>query len=693
MEKGKKVLPIMLASALVSTPFVAAPQAYAVSDLAVDMDDDTADKTTDYTIDFTLEEDLDAGEEIIITFDDEFDLSDIDEDYDVEVDGEDIDDVSVDTDDNTITITLKDDLSKDDDVTISIYNVVNPDEEDKYEIEVETENEDSDTDEVSIYEDDDDDDDDDEEFSVDIGDDEEDVETDYFLGPIELETDLEEGEWVTVIFPDEDMVPSRIDTEDVEINGYEVDDIDINGDEVELKIPEDADGDDELEIEFLKSAGITNPGADDDYTIEVEYDGDTYYSEEFEITEGSGSGSADSDFTVSLSDTTAGARSSYTFEADFGSKKLYGGDDVIVEFPSSEMLPGVWSASDVTINGKAAKNVYSSGNKVYVTAPSGFTSDSEVKVSFSYTAWVTNPKTAGDYTLKMTVDGKTITSKSFKITGATYTPPTTPATPVPVDNSTATIGLTNPALNTATGVNVAIKGVSVPLVKQRDFIELVFPVGYRVPAYITPANVTVNGVMANYVAVRGQNVLIYPSQDIPAATAANVVISPAANIVNPAVKNAYSISVFTSEEKGLLFARAVSVGGAPTAPPAVSVPANAALIKVNVASFTLHGKTYPLQAAPTIVNSTTVVPAQFFKEALALTTQWNNQTVAIISGTKVLRFTVGSNKAKVGAQEVTLPTAVTMKNNMPMIPIKFVADNLGYKVGWDAKTSSVFIYR
>jgi hypothetical protein len=700
MEKSKKVLPIVLASALASTPFVAAPQAYAISNVSVDMDDDTTGSTAEYTIDFTLDEDLEKGDDIIVTFDSDFDLDDVDE-SDVDIDGVDIKNVDVDTSHNEITITVNEDLSGDEDYTITIDNVVNPEDEDDYDIEVEAENDDdTDYDTVEIV----DDDSSDEEFSVDMDDDEEDAETGYTLGPIDLDSELEEGEWVTVTFPDEDMLPSSMDTEDVEINGHEVDDIEINGDEVELQIPEGADLDEELEIEFFKSAGITNPSADDSYTFEVEYDGDTYESEEFEITKSSSSSGGDSDFTVNLSDSTAGARSSYTFEADFGKKELAADDEVIVEFPSSEMLPGVWTASDVTINGKAAKKVYSSGSKVYITAPSSFTTDSEVKVSFSYSAWVTNPKTAGDYTLKMTVDGKTITSKSFKITGATYTPtpttPTTPATPVPVNNTTATIGLTNSALNAVTGVNVAIKGVSVPLAKQRDFIELVFPVGYRVPAYITPSAVTVNGVMASYVAVRGQNVLVYPSQDIPAASAANVVISPAANIINPAVKNAYSISVFTSEEKGLLFARAVSVGGAPavkppvTTQPGVTIPTNAARIKLNVASFTLHGKTYPLQAAPSLANgNTTVVPAQFFKEALALTTQWNDQTVAIISGTKVLRFSVGSNKAKVGGQEVTLPAAVQMKNNMPMIPIKFVADNLGYKLGWDAKTSTVFIYR
>lgn len=701
MEKNKKALPIVLASALASTPFVAAPQAYAIQDVSVDMTNDNVEETADYTIDFTLDEDLEAGDEIMVTFESGFDLEDVDE-SDVEIDGVDLKKVEIDTKNNEIVIAVDEDVDGGEEYTIVIEDVVNPDKEGNYDIDVEAENDDdTDYDTVKIV---DDDDSSDEDFSVDMDEDEEDAKTGYTLGPIELEGELEEGEWVTVTFPDEDMLPSSMRTKDVEINGYEVDDVEIDGDEVQLQIPEDADGKKKLTIEFFKSAGIINPSADDDYTFTVEYDRDTYESEEFEITKKSGSSSnsgGDSDFTVTLSDSAAGARSSYTFGADFGKKELAANGEVIVEFPSSEMFPGIWTTTDVTINGKTAKKVYSSGNRVFITAPSNFTRDSEVKVSFSYSAWVTNPKTAGDYTLKMTVDGKTITSKPFKITGATYTPAPTPAptTPVPVNNATATIGLTNPALNAVTGVNVAIKGVGVPLAKQRDFIELVFPAGYRVPAYITPAAVTVNGVTASYVGVRGQNVLIYPSQDIPAGSAANVVISPTANIVNPAVKNAYSISVFTSEEKGLLFARAVSVGGTPVVtPPAtqpgVTIPANAARIKLNVASFTLHGKTYPLQAAPTLANgNTTVVPAQFFKEALALTTQWNNHTVAIISGTKVLRFTVGSNKAKVGGQEVTLPAAVQLKNNMPMIPIKFVADNLGYKLGWDAKTSTVFISR
>jgi len=724
MEKSKKALPLVLASALAATPFVAVPhQAQAISGLDVQADDTGAGEDSEYTIEFTLDKGLDTGDYIYVDFDDDFEISksisvsDIDADFEIK---------SVKVSSGQIQIKIDEDLSEDDDVEFTITDgITNPDDKGSYDVKVKTTNESAKTDTVSIKSssssssssskgD----------YSVTLGSKAAGENVSIKLGKITLKkkSELESNETITVIFPDDDMLPSKIDSDDVKVNGTTAKSVSVKGDEVTIKVPNGADGDSYINLEFTKSAGIENPSADSKYVFKVKYDGTTYESEKFEVTKSSSSTSTSTNsFTVNLSDPGAGARSSYTFDADFGSKVLKADEDLILEFPSADMVPGILTYSDFTINGKTAKKVSTSGNKIYITAPTGFASSSEVKVVVSYTAWITNPKTAGTYTLKASISGKSLESKSFTIGGSSVNPtptnptnPTNPTAPTPtpvpntVNNSTATIGLTTNALGKPTGVNVAIKGLGVGLVKQRDFVELVFPAGFKVPAYIAPASVSVNGVGANYVAVRGQNVLIYPSQDIPAATAATISITAAANIVNPAAKNTYSISVFTSEEKGLQFARAVGVGMAspaqpapqPTTPtptpapqPTVAVPSNAALFKVNTANFTLHGKTYPLQVAPYIAGgNTTMVPAQFFKEALALTTQWNNQSVAIISGTKVLKFTVGSNKARIGNQEVTLPATV-LNNGMPMIPVRFVTDNLGYQVGWDAKTSSVFVYR
>ncbi|MEJ8548598.1 copper amine oxidase N-terminal domain-containing protein [Brevibacillus borstelensis] len=721
MEKSKKALPIMLAAALASTPFVIAPQsASAISSISIDPSDDGEGEESTYKIDFTIDKALDSGDSIYIDFpkgfeiDSGIDEDDIDADFDVR---------SVKASGRKITIRVDENLKKGSDLRIEIKDgIKNPEDKGSYSIDISTSSEDREYESVKIKSgsssskkgssDD---------YSVDIDDSTEKKETQYEIGPIKLKDKLTKGDYITVTFPSSDMLPSKITKNDIDINKYTPDSVEVSGRKVEIKVPSKAADTKELTLKFYKSAGITNPSAGDKYTIDVRWDGVTYTSKKFDIKKSgsSSSSSTASDFTVSLSDSSAGARTSFSFEADFGKTELKSDRDVIIEFPSSDMIPGYLNPEDFKINGKTPKRVGFGGNSIALATPSNFSSSKTVKVDIDLNAWLTNPKAAGDYTLKMTVDGKTATSKSFKInasgTGTVTPTPTqpTPGTTAPANNSTATITLTNTAVGKQTGFNIAVKAFGAPLVKQRDFIEIVFPVGYKVPGYIAPGNVSVNGVASSFVAVRGQNVLVYPAQDIAAGTGANIVIGAAANIVNPTAKNTYTINVFSSEERGLLFGRAVGVGvpqpaqpvqqPAPQQPkqpaqqpsqqPQVNVPQNAVLFKVNGKSFTIGGKVYPLQEAPFLSGNTTMVPAQFFKEAMALTTQWNNQMVVVVKGKTAIRFNVGSTLAYIGNQEYTLPAPVTLKNGMPMVPIRFVTDNLGYKVGWDAKTSSVFVYQ
>lgn len=710
MTKQKKVLPFVLAAALATSPFMTAvPKAYAFGEISVEADDDGVGETTGYTITVELDEDVDEGEYFYVRFDSDFEVDSLSK-KDVSVDGEEPGSVSVSG--NTIKIKSPDDFEEGDEVEIVIEDgITNPDSSGNYDVEVKTDNEGWDGILVKINKsgsnsgssDD---------FEVYISGKYSGDETEVELGKIELDDDLVEGKKIYVTFPTKDMLPSSIDEADVLINDEEAEYVSISGKEVTIEIPEEVDGDDELTIEFTSDAGITLPEtADDDYVFEVEYQGETYTSEEFEVKKGSGSSSSSSGgsaFSVTLSNTSPGARSSYSFTVDLGKSKLYSGNNVEIEFPSADMIPPILSASSITLNGDKVASATSYGGRVYLKVPSGFDADSKVKVVFTEDAWITNPKMPGsDYVLVARMADKTIKSEKFSITGTgTVTPtnPTIPGTvtptpaPVPVNNSTATIGLTKSALNTPTGINVGIKGLGVPLVKNRDFLEVVMPVGFRVPTFINAAAVKVNGIQPSFVAARGLNLIIYPAQDIAAGVPVNVSIAESAGIATPAVKNVYSIGVYSSAEKYLLFARPVSIGGAPL--PAVqqpqpnpAIPANATRVKMNVASFTLNGKTYPLAAAPYTLNGNTLVPAQFFKEALYLTTIWNNQTVQISSPQASIRFTVGSDQVKIGNTVKTLPVPVQLKNGMPMVPLKIVAETLKYKYGWDANTNSVYVYK
>jgi len=545
-------------------------------------------------------------------------------------------------------------------------------------------------------------------------------ESDYKF-TFELEKDLNAGEDLLIVFDKAFAIDANISRSNVRINGSEARSVKLDNGKLTIVPAKDYEAGDELEV-VIRDV-ITNPDKEGSYEIKVKTEREGYGRKQVKIAEVK----ADEDFTVKLSDPKAGARTSYSFAADFGKKELIPNGQVILTFPSAEQIPAILSASDFTVNGKTVQKVSAAGKKVYLTAPGNLAKSSRVEVKISQTAWITNPKTPGSYKLEMTVDGRTITSKPFEIVSAQPA-----AVSAAASNSAATITLGNTNTDQPTDVAVSIKALGVPLAKQRDFIEIVFPKEFRIPPYIAPGNVTVNGASADFVAVRGQNVLVYPAQDLGTAEAINVNIGNGANIVTPTEKNTYSISVYTSAERGVLFARAVGIGvpqpvpvsvttgqavpvtpaASPASTPPASaaaqpqamevpatgqpegVPANAALFRLNDASFSKNGQKMPLKAAPYLANgTTTMVPAQFFKDALGLTTQWNTREVSIISGTKVLQFTVGSDKARIGGQEYTLTAAVAIKDEMPMIPIRFVTDALGYKVGWDAKTSSVYVYR
>lgn len=717
MNKKTKLIPLALVAAMATSPFLTAvPKAYALTFDDISASDYETDTDADYTFSVEIGNKLKKGDTITIKFPKEFELDESGDEDDVKVDDDTPKSVDVDDDKKEIEITLNKEVSKGE-IDIDINDIItNPDESGSYSIKIETENESSKSKTVKIK--------DgsssgsknknkDKEFDLTVSGKYTEDKTKLTLGEFTLSDKLAEGDYVYVTFPTDDMLPKSIDESDVEINGEEPKSVSVSsGNQVKITVPRKAAGKKDLEIIFKDSAKITLPSkAKSSYYFKVKYDGTTYDSESFEVKSGSGSGSGSSssdDFTVKLSDASVGARSSYNFSMDLGKEKLSSGGSIEIEFPSSEMVPPIISANAVTINGDKVSSASSYGSKVYLKTASNFKSSSTINVIFDYDAYISNPKMPGsDYVLVARTGSKNIKSQKFSISDSGYNPnpnpnpnPTTPTTPNPTapvvaNNSMATVQLTKSTLKTPTGINIGIKALGLPVAANTDFIEVVIPAAFRVPTILNAAAVKVNGVQPSYVAARGQNLLIYPAQNLPVNAPVSLSIAESAGIATPATKNVYSIGVYTSKEKNLLFARPVSVGGAviPATQQPGAIPASAARIKLNVASYTMNNKTYPMSVAPYTLNGNTMVPEQFFKQALSLTTRSDNSTVAIISGATVIKFTIGSNKAKVGSTEVTMPVAVQLKNGMPMLPIRMIADNLKYKSGWDAATGSVYIYK
>ena len=651
---------LLLATSVFASPLVLFPQAtYALSVEEVSADDTDTDEETEYTIEFEIDKALSAGDEIVVRFPSGYSVYKNLDDGDITLEDEDgdeydIEDVSVSG--KTITIELDDKISKGTLLILTIDRITNPKKKGTYEISVKTSEESSfKSEDIKI--DGSSSSSSSSKFDVKLGNSQPDEVTSISLGKIKLNTKLSEGKTIYVKFPDKDMLPKSISRGDVEVNGERAERVTISGSTVRIEVPEDADGDSSLTLDFAKAAGIQTPSSGKSYTIEVEYSNKTYKSETFEI---KGSSSSSSSFNVTISNSSPGARTSYTLDFDLDERVTYG-DRVQIDFPSVEMVPPVISNSNVTVNGSAVSNLSVNGSRVTFTIPTGFSSTDKLTIKFAELAYLINPRTAGSYEIVASVDGTTYRSQSFQIG--------TSAPSVPVDNNTATVTLTRATAATPTGLQVGIKGLGKPLSKVQDFIEIVLPVGYTVPGYVPAGSVSVNGVAASYVGVRGQNLVVFPAQDIPANTAVTINIAETASIVNPATAGMYSISVFSSEEQGVLFARPVSV-----------TALNGVGFKANVASYTKDGKTHALATAPILVNGNTLMPASFYRDGLGMSVTWNNSSARIVSGNTTMQFTVGSKVATVNGQSVTMPEAVQLRNNIPVIPLRFVADRTGYKI-------------
>ncbi|WP_432775724.1 copper amine oxidase N-terminal domain-containing protein [Brevibacillus gelatini] len=663
-KSAKKGISVLLATTVLTSPFVMEPKAaQALSIEEVSADDTDVDEETEYTIEFEIDKELKAGDLIYVRFPSDFTVDKKLKKSDVSVkdDGDKVTIDSVSVSKNVVEIEVGERIKKGSVVTVTIDNVTNPDDKGSYSIEVKTSSESTyKSKKITIGKSSSSSSSSKGDFEASHSNKNAEESISLTLGKFTLaskSSKLKEGKYIYVDFPTKDMLPKSISKSDVKVNGYKADYVSIiDSDTIRIEIPSGADGDNYIKLEFSSSAGIVNPSTPGkSYYYTVEYDNKEYKSKNVEIT-----GASSTPFSVSLSDNSAGARASYTFDIDLTSK-LYSNTEIEVEFPEWGMVPPVLSSSNVTVNGSQVTGLSANGNKVYFRTPSNFSSTNRLTVKFAYEGYLTNPKSSGSYNITAKIDNKTYKSKDFQIVGA-------PA-PVAVDNTLATIGLTRATAATPSGLQVGIKGLGAPIARNQGFIEIVFPVGFRVPAYVPANTVTVNGVAANYVGARGQNLIIVPSTDIPARSAVQVNIAETAGIVNPATPGVYSIGVYTSEEKGLLFAR-----------PANVVALNGVSFKVNVASFTKSGKTTGLAVAPYTVNGHTLIPTTFFRDALGFSISYTKTTAKVTSGKTVMQFKVGSNIMNVNGQNVTLPTAVQLKNNIPTLPLKAIADRTGYKI-------------
>ncbi|MCL6559196.1 MAG: copper amine oxidase N-terminal domain-containing protein [Firmicutes bacterium] len=120
------------------------------------------------------------------------------------------------------------------------------------------------------------------------------------------------------------------------------------------------------------------------------------------------------------------------------------------------------------------------------------------------------------------------------------------------------------------------------------------------------------------------------------------------------------------------------------------------VFKIGVPYYVVNGQTpgVKMDVAPFVENDRTYVPVRFLGNALGVDNSniaWDNATqTATLKGTNAtLSMAIGKAEVVSNGQAKTIDVAPVLRSDRTFLPARYVAEGLGYEVGWDEATQTV----
>ena len=122
------------------------------------------------------------------------------------------------------------------------------------------------------------------------------------------------------------------------------------------------------------------------------------------------------------------------------------------------------------------------------------------------------------------------------------------------------------------------------------------------------------------------------------------------------------------------------------------------VLQIGNCRFTVNGSSATLDSSPVIKNGRTLVPIRAIIEALRGTVGWDGtaRKATVTLGSATIDLWIGWNAATVNGMSISIDSTNAnvvpeIINGRTMLPLRFVTENLGATVGWDAATQTITI--
>ena len=128
------------------------------------------------------------------------------------------------------------------------------------------------------------------------------------------------------------------------------------------------------------------------------------------------------------------------------------------------------------------------------------------------------------------------------------------------------------------------------------------------------------------------------------------------------------------------------------------IPPTKLIMKIGNEVFTVNESKYRFTSTPVIKNNRTLVPIRAIMEALGGTVGWDSieRKVTVLLDSTTIELWIGKNIAKVNDIDIPIDpnnykVVPEIINSRTIVPVRFVAENLGAKVDWDGPTQTITI--